>query len=222
MKSFVLMLGALLLAAATAGSSASRAAELPRVLILGDSISIGYTPFVKAGLKDVAEVIRPAENCSGTTHGVAQLDKWLALGNGKWDVIHFNFGLHDLKRVIAATGAASRNPEDPRQAELPRYETQLTAITDRLKKTGARLIYAATTPVPAAKLNPHRDPEDVLRYNAVAARVMKERGVSVNDLYAFALPRLSEIQRPMNVHFTDAGSQALAGEVVSAIKKALP
>ncbi|HEY8506421.1 MAG TPA: sulfatase-like hydrolase/transferase, partial [Gemmataceae bacterium] len=202
------------------------AARQPRVLILGDSISIGYTPLVREMLKGEAVVVRPTagdrpENCEGTTRGAEQIDRWLKLGGGQWDVIHFNFGLHDLKRVDPKTGAPSNNPDHPRQADPGAYEKQLRAIVAKLKPTGAKLIFATTTPVPEGKVRPHRDPEDVPRYNAVARRVMEENGVAVNDLYAFALPRLKQIQRPANVHFTPEGSEALAGEVVRHIRRAL-
>ena len=70
-------------------------AGLPRVLLLGDSISIGYTLPTRARLAGKANVHRPAENCSDSGTGVRTIDKWL--GAGKWDVIHFNFGLHDVK-----------------------------------------------------------------------------------------------------------------------------
>jgi hypothetical protein len=68
--------------------------SLPNVLILGDSISIGYTRQVREGLKGKANVIRPNANCGDTRHGLAQIETWL--GDGKWQVIHFNWGLHDL------------------------------------------------------------------------------------------------------------------------------
>src|SRR5689334_4412744 len=70
---------------------------LPRVLLIGDSISIGYTVAVRDELKGKANVHRPATNCGPTTRGVQMIDQWLE--DGKWDVIHFNFGLHDLKFV---------------------------------------------------------------------------------------------------------------------------
>ena len=70
-------------------------AELPRVLLLGDSISIGYTLGVRQQLQGEANVHRAAENCGPTTRGLKQLEKWI--GQKQWDVIHFNFGLHDLK-----------------------------------------------------------------------------------------------------------------------------
>jgi acyl-CoA thioesterase-1 len=55
----------------------------------------------------------------------------------------------------------------------------------------------------------------------VAGKIMEVNDVPIDDLYAFALPRLSEIQRPANVHFTDEGSAALAAEVAASILTAL-
>ena len=77
---------------------------LPNVLIIGDSISIGYTKFVQEMMAGKANVHRPLNakggflNCQGTTFGVEKIDEWL--GDTKWDVIHFNFGLHDLKLAV--------------------------------------------------------------------------------------------------------------------------
>ena len=70
---------------------------LPRVLVIGDSISIGYTLGVRALLRGKANVHRPAENCRHTDIGLEKLEEWL--GDQPWDVIHFNWGLHDLKYV---------------------------------------------------------------------------------------------------------------------------
>jgi acyl-CoA thioesterase-1 len=91
----------------------------------------------------------------------------------------------------------------------------------KLRTSGAKLIWASTTPVPEGKLNPPRRPADVPRYNEAALRVMKEFGVAVNELYAFAFTQLSEIQLPSNVHFKPEGSAKLARPVVDAILAAL-
>lgn len=192
-----------------------------RVLILGDSISMGYGPFVINTLFDEAIVKRPGENCEGTTHGVKKIDQWLKIAGGRWDVIWFNFGLHDLKHVNSATGNNSNNPDDPHQAAPEQYERQLREIVAALKTTGAELVFATTTPVPEGRVRPHRDAADVPLYNDVARRVMAENGVAVHDLYAFAHPRLDEIQKPVNVHFTAAGSRDLAGQVVDRIRAVL-
>ena len=183
------------------------AMTLPRVLIIGDSISVGYTPAVQQELAATAEVIRIGENGGPTSNGVAKLDNWL--GSGKWDVVHFNFGLHDLKRM--------ENGEP--QVALPDYEKNLQAIVARLKGTGAKLVWASTTPVPEGKVSPPRVPADVIRYNDAALRVMREQGVAINDLYAHALPNLAHWQQPVNVHYTAAGSAALAEKVIVAIRE---
>ncbi len=118
---------------------------LPRVLLIGDSISMGYTLPVRERLQGKANVHRPAENCSESAKGVKRLDAWL--GDGKWDVIHFNFGLHDLKYLDAAGKYVT--PDKGKQvASVADYEKNLRAIVARLKQTGANLIFATTTPVP--------------------------------------------------------------------------
>lgn len=196
-----------------------------KVLLLGDSISIGYTPHVQSIMAGEAVVLRPTrvngtrpENCEGSTKGIVAIDRWLMIDGGGFDVIHFNFGLHDLKRVDPTTGRNSNDAADPPQASLDKYIEQLRSIVDRLQSSGAILIFATTTPVPEGGVRPHRDPGDVIRYNDAAVLLMRERGIQVNDLHAFALPRLGSLQKPVDVHFTAEGSKALAGEVVTAIR----
>lgn len=190
---------------------------LPRVLLLGDSISIGYHVGVRDRLQGKANVHRPAENCSDTAKGVKSVDQWL--GDGKWEVIHFNFGLHDVKYLDAAGKYVP--PDQGRQvATLAQYEANLRSIVARLKSTGARLIFATTTPVPAKSSG--RVENDEVRYNEVARRVMRELGVAVDDLHAFVKPRQAEIQRPNNVHFTEAGYAQLADLVARSIEAQLP
>jgi lysophospholipase L1-like esterase len=181
--------------------------SLPRVLLIGDSISMGYTLPVRAALAGKANVHRPRENCGPTTRGVKNLDAWL--GPGRWDVIHFNFGLHDLKLI-----------DGKHQVALKDYEKNLRQIVKRLQQTGATLIWCSTTPVPETS-NPPRRNDDVLAYNAAAKKIMEENGIPLDDLYAFALPRIREIQIPANVHFTSKGSKVLAGHVAEEILKAL-
>jgi acyl-CoA thioesterase-1 len=200
-------------------SSATAADPKPRVLLLGDSISKGYHSFVVEALKEEAFVTRPKQNCAGTNFGVTMIDGWLELEGGDWDVIHFNWGLHDLKRV----GPDGKNSDDPkmgRQAEIDVYEKQLTELVTKITATGAKCIFATTTPYPKG-VSPWRDPEDAARYNKAALKIMKEYGVAIDDLYFFCLPRLEELQRPRNVHFGPEGSEALAGEVVKSIRAAL-
>lgn len=179
---------------------------LPRVLIIGDSISIGYTPGVQELLKGRAEVERIPGNGSSTSHGLANLSKWL--GDAKWDVIHFNFGLHDAKLP----------PEGARHSEPAEYEKNLRELVKQLKATGATLIWATTTPVPdGGNLSPTRRFADVAIYNEVATKVMKENKVAIDDLNAAITPHAAEYLRPKDVHYVKEGSALLAGKVAESI-----
>jgi lysophospholipase L1-like esterase len=193
---------------------------LPRVLLIGDSIRMGYEPYVRELLKDIAEVHGVEMNCGPTVRGLEHLDRWL--GDTRWDLIHFNFGLHDLKHVIRTSEGEEKAvnvPEGQRQVPLDRYERNLDEIVRGLKRTGAKLIFATTTPVPEG--TGIRLKGDAAMYNLVALRVMRKHDVRVNDLYHFVKGRQADLQRPNNVHFTDRGSQALAEQVAEAIKEAL-
>lgn len=207
--------------AAARAQVAEERTKLPRVLILGDSISMGYTPIVRNFLDQKAWVVRPRGNCAGTNKGIKHVDNWLALEGGKWDVIWFNFGLHDLKRVHPKTGANSMNPAHPRQAEPDRYEGQLRAIAKKLAASGAKVVFCTTTPVPEG-VRPYRDTGDPQRYNAIARRIMDELGIQMHDLYAFAKERQNRIQQPRNVHFSPRGSRALGRDVTRRITELLP
>jgi uncharacterized sulfatase len=197
----------------------------PKVLILGDSISIGYTPFVREMLSKEAEVFRPMkndkpENCAGTDKGIRAIDRWLAIDGGRWDVVHVNFGLHDLKHVDAQTGANSNDANDPLQTDPVGYENQLREILGKVKATGAKVIVCTTTPVPEGS-KPLRETTSPPIYNEIAKKIAEENGFAVNDLFEFANSRLDKIQKPANVHFKKKGSKVLAGAVVEAIRKAL-
>jgi acyl-CoA thioesterase-1 len=184
-------------------------AGLPRVLIIGDSISMGYTLPVRKRLAGKANVHRIPTNGGPTKNGVASLDKWL--GTGKWEVIHFNHGIHDLKYM----------PDGKRQVEPADYEANLRAIATKLKATGAKVIWATTTPIPDGDLTPQRKFGEVPEYNEIAAKVMKENAVVINDLNAHITPRIAELQNPKDVHFKAAGSDFLAEKVAAEILKAL-
>jgi len=193
---------------------------LPRVLLIGDSISIGYTRIVRDFLADKANVHRPLKsptevwNCGPTTRGLEHLEQWL--GNEKWDVIHFNWGLHDLAYVAEEWPLANPEKAQP-QVPIHEYEKNLEELVRRLKKTGAKLIFATTTPVPEG--TNRRIKGDAKRYNEAAVKVMKRHGVIINDLYSLAYSRLERIQHPNNVHFKN--SIPLAEQVASVISEAL-
>ncbi|MEP7271377.1 MAG: SGNH/GDSL hydrolase family protein [Acidobacteriota bacterium] len=120
--------------------------ELPRVLLIGDSIAANYTPFVRELLDGKANIIRIPINGGPTTNGLRFIDQWL--GNDKSDVIHFNWELHDVK-WCDDNGTLTEVGVGHQQVPITAYDTNLRHLVARLKKTGATLIWCSTTPVPA-------------------------------------------------------------------------
>lgn len=202
------------------GAGSGSKLVLPKVLIIGDSISLGYTPYVKKILKNKAEVKHCQGNAGPTISGVDNIDRWL--GDTKWDVVFFNWGLWDMY--------GWRYAKDDRKPA--KYEERLEKLVARLEKTGAKLIWATTTPVcPDAEVTMHKkfktdvvvSAETEQLYLDAAARVMKKHKVAVCDLHSVMLPlRNKYTLGPDNVHYTSAGYQKLASQVAAAIEKSLP
>ena len=148
------------------------------------------------------------------------LDRWID-AQPKWDLIHFNVGLHDLKRIDPAKGSKSDDPNIPNATSLKEYKDNLEQIAIKLKSTGARVIFATTTPT-VYNSRPVMLPEDVVAYNAAAVEVMKKHQIDIDDVHAEVLPRQSEMQIPANCHFQNEGNLFLAQQVANSIKKKLP
>jgi acyl-CoA thioesterase-1 len=136
-------------------------APLPKVLLLGDSISWGYAKEVERLLRDKAEVVQAGVEGGYTTPALEKLDEWLALAD--WQVIHFNYSLNDFE------GA-------PPRISIEQYERNLRKMVRRLKEAKCDLIWCSTTPIVPGKLSSVRDYHDVVRYNKVARKVMEEQG----------------------------------------------
>jgi alpha-L-fucosidase len=168
---------------------------------------------VKKLLADKAVVVKNKGNGEHTGTGLKKLDEWL--GDGKWDVIHFNWGLWDV---------AYRNPKSKNfghldkvdgkiTTTLPEYEKNLRELVARLKKTGATLVWAGTTPVPDGE--PGRIKGDEVKYNAVAAKIMAENSIAIDDLHAEVIRQ----GRPKtnNVHDTGNLSEKVADSILAAL-----
>ena len=194
--------------------------DLPRALILGDSISIGYTPFVQALLRDRVAVLRPDANCGDTRRGLEKIDEWL--GPDRWRVVHFNWGLHDLcYRHPESTVQGHRDKERGAIAvPLDLYEQNLDRLAARIKQSCDRAIWAPTTVVPEGEAG--RFVEDAVRYNEVAQGIMEKHGIAIDDLYAVTKQFGPELfVGPGNVHFTEEGSRRLASQVAEHILAAV-
>ena len=188
--------------------------DLPKVLLIGDSISIGYTPNVRQLLKSKANVYRAPTNCGSTDSGLENMTKWL--GGKKWDVIHFNFGLHDMMYI----DNKGQLDDSGRQVNsITKYKQNLEQITIQLKANAGKVLFATTTPVTEGTKGFKVD--DPAKYNAAAIEVMKKNKIRVNDLHDMNAESLREYQAPDDVHFYEKGSEFLAQKVTLTIANAL-
>lgn len=188
--------------------------KLPNLLVLGDSISIGYTQPLRNELAGQYNVQRPlrsngaALNCRSSTETIGNLNN--ILGKTPWNVIAFNSGLWD---------AATAPPEDSGDKSevgtpLETYKKNIETLVGRLKATGAKLVWVSTTsPREAKGLIPDAR---VKAQNDAAREIMARHGIPVCDLYS-TTASFAPALRADHVHFTPAGSKVLAAEVKKAV-----
>ncbi len=214
MKKTILKISIILLVLTSAGARQ----EKLKILIIGDSISIGYTPFVKESLKDVAEVYHNPGNAQHTGKGLQYVEAWITAED--FDIIQFNWGLWDMcyrhpdsevqGQRDKINGTVTFSPED--------YENQLRAIVKILKeKSDAELIFVTTSYVPQSE--PGRFSSDPRKYNNIAKQVMKENGIKVNDINHHSVGIHAKYGKgDDDVHYHPDGYQAL-GKYITAFLK---
>ena len=186
---------------------------MAKVVLIGDSIRIGYQPTVAKELSGAAEIIAPEENGGDSSKVRARLDEWVMAAAP--DVVHLNCGLHDLKREFGS---------DVHQVELPDYRANLEEVFDRiLESTEAKLVWATTTPVNEKwhhKNKPFdRFESDVRLYNDAAGEIAEARHLVVNDLHGVVMAAgRDELLVDDGVHFTPDGSEILGRAVAECIR----
>ncbi len=192
-------------------------ADLPRVVLLGDSIRLGYAPLVAKKLEGKAIVVSPKPNGGDSSNTLKGLAEWAI--KEKPAVIHFNCGLHDLKR--------SRDGKTF-QVEMSDFEKNLKEIVAQLRKnTSASLVFATTTPIhdqrhANRKGTFDRFEADVRRYNATAIKVMLDAGVVVHDLHwVVEQGGVEKMLGNDGTHYTPAGNERLAEAVADCVLRQL-
>jgi lysophospholipase L1-like esterase len=206
---FVLLLGILV------SSAAAQEKALPRVVLVGDSIRMGYAPLVAKRLEGKAIVISAKPNGEDTANVLRNLDEWVI--NERPDVVHINAGLHDLKLK-----------DKSYQVPLTEYEKNLNTILERIRTgTKAKIVFATSTPIldnlhAQRKVGFDRFEADVQKYNAAAVAVMKRAGVPVEDLHKVIEDGGREkLMAGDGTHYTPQGYELLATVVTESILRAL-
>lgn len=190
--------------------------DLPKILLLGDSICEGYAPVVKNRLAGKALVYRPNEVARFTTYMLRYIAEWarnMKLGTNV-DLVHFNAGLWDILRLYG----------DEPLVSVEEYGKNLRRIIQRLRSVfpNAELIFATTTPVleGRAEYDLFRQNADVILYNETAKKIMEENGVGINNLYETARRFDVDMYRDM-VHFSKSGYEVLGERIVEMITNCL-
>ena len=184
---------------------------MKRVILIGDSIRMGYQGVVQSELAGQAEVWSPAQNGGNSQNVLDHLDEWVLAQHP--DVVHINCGLHDLRKEFGSDQAA---------VPLDRYQANVEAILRRIRKeTHAKLIWATTTPVNEEwhhqRKGFDRFEADVVAYNRVATEICQRMAVTMNDLYQVVMRAgRDRILLPDGVHFTVEGYTIL-GEAVAGV-----
>jgi len=172
--------------------------NLPRLLLIGDSISRSYTLTARELLNGAVNFHRAPANCGPTTSGLKNMDVWL--GKKHWDVIVFNFGIHDSNRSI----------DD--------YPSNLQKVVDKLKTTGAKLMWVRTTPDydKVTGLNKSQ------RVNEIADSIMQLNQIKESDI-ATAIMGVPDFKNLYTdgTHFKEQGVAVLAKTVAESVKEIL-
>jgi lysophospholipase L1-like esterase len=206
-----------LLTGVAAAQPADPKPDLPKVVLVGDSIRLGYAPLVAKRLEGKARVVSVEANGGDSANVLKHLDEWVIAE--KPAVVHLNCGLHDLK-------LAKKTKQH--QVPLEQYEANLKEIVARVRKgTTAALVFADTTPILDDRHARRggdfdRFEADVKRYNDAARKVMREAGVPVGDLHGIVEDGGAEkLLGTDGTHYTAAGYERLADAVADCVVRQL-
>lgn len=181
-------------------------ATLDRILLIGDSISVGYTPEVIGRMRGIAHVDRLA-NSRGINDPALFKEIGYLLAENRYAAVHFNNGLHGV-----------HIPDEV-------YASCLSHTVQLLKQyaRGAALVWASSTPVTLPATSSALDSEKnalVLRRNARAAQIMRSYDIPLDDLYAVVVSR-PELGSGDGYHYSPEGYVALGTAVAESIRGAL-
>lgn len=189
---------------------------MKNILLVGDSIRIGYDKAIRRSYEGIANVYFPSENCRFAAYVLRNLHDYKALvPDGRVDVLHWNAGLWDCLRLFG---------EDV-QTPLDIYAYYIERVCIRIKKLfpETKVIFATSTSVLSEQMRPDfkRYNEEIEEYNRTAVSIVQKYGFTVNDLYAASLT-LPESAHSDPVHYyTPEGTKAFAEQVISHISQTL-
>ena len=190
---------------------------MKKVVLIGDSIRMGYDKYVKDALSGVAEVYYPDENSRFSEYVLRYAHTWKGLLN--WpddiDLVHWNAGLWDVLEIYG----------DEPLTPIDTYGENILRIYKRLKFLfpKAKFVFATSTNVNEKIANPDffRHNEIIEKYNKKAVEILSSTDTYINDLYSLT-KSFPDSYRSDWVHFyTPEGTEQIGGRVLSVISNLL-
>ncbi|MBR6920779.1 MAG: SGNH/GDSL hydrolase family protein [Clostridia bacterium] len=194
---------------------------MKRVLLLGDSIRMGYDEYVKDILECEFEVVYDDfDNGRFAAYTLWQANQFFK-NHGRFDVVHWNNGYWDMNVEYPMTDAI--HPVDE-------YVHFLGRILHEIRRNGAVPVFATTTPILSADAAAEVTVDGVTpfayknewveKYNDAAVAFMKGEGVMINDLYALCMSDPHCYKCPDLLHLTEEGYRRCAEKTAAAIREA--
>ena len=190
---------------------------MKKIVLLGDSIRMGYDKYIKDALSGVAEVVYPDENCRYAENVLRFAHDWKAKGN--WsddtDLVHWNAGLWDVLELFEDEPLTS--PEYYAQA-IKRIHKRLRMLFPK-----AKIVFATSTAVIEEKcsLNFRRHNSIIEQYNRLAVEALSDTDTVINDLYALTKSCPADYHSDAVHYYTDQGTELIGGRVLSVICREL-
>lgn len=189
---------------------------MKKVLLIGDSIRLGYDKYVKMAFEDVAEVYYPEENSRFAMFVYRRLHEWkdeLKCGDDV-DLVHWNAGLWDDLILL----------DGKHMTPIHIYKEYVDRTCQMIKILfpKAKMIFATSTPVQEEMFTTcKRYNKDTEEYNAAAVEIVKSHGGEINDLYSLAKASPVEWHSDLTHYYTKEGTKMLTDQVVKSIEQML-
>ena len=187
---------------------------MKKIILIGDSIRIGYDKYVKDALKDKAEVLYPLkDNCRFAQYVLRAVSDWQK--DEKWgddaDLVHWNAGLWDTLRLF---GDEPLTPPEMYGVMIKRIDKRLRYLFPK-----AKLVFATSTRVIEEKYGPNfkRYNRDIDEYNRIALEALKDTDEVINDLNSFTKGLPDSFYSDMTHLYTPDGTNAMTNKVLDVI-----
>jgi len=191
---------------------------MKKIVLLGDSIRLGYEKFIKDSLEGVAEVYSPKDNCKFTLNLLRYIHSYVGPDGlpSDADLVHWNAGLWDVINMVG-----DDLPLTPPDA----YADLIKRINKRIRWCfpKAKIVFATSTNVVEERYTGtvRRFNKDIENYNKIALDALNGTDTVINDLYSITKNIPSECRSDMTHFNTEQGVKTLGGKVLAVICKEL-